>query len=550
MDDTSFPLDRQTYAKLSPEELESLGKQAAVAYFSSDISLNDAIVKIARQHPSISSHQIKRIAEYANQETFSRLFSDNEKTAGDKNIEFPVADPGAILQTLNIQAEPDVASLPDSDFHCGPVKTAAAVKELEADLALAREFGFDPVSPGTEQTVIQKVAAEERDGQFTDRILETKLATPADRILAAGEEGISGETESALTQDMVPDVARQESEEEAAIKEGMGGPEGMLMNAEPQQHPEVTHRANMRGMERRIEIEKKKQELTAMQAKGMQAMGDQGGAPEPGAPPGMGAPPGGAPPGGAPMGAPPQGGMPPGGMAPGGAPPPGMGGPPPQGAPSPEPPPQLRKMSSLMDSALLYARMGRPMTSQVVDDLTQAVSVDKIKEAAQQRGQYPMANPFGDLHRMHQKLALVRGEAVVARDKNEFMMKEAEDHLLYNVTQHVLNGGNLGELIHAMQSVPDNDNVIGSVMTKAAEHLLSKGIDPNKIQAEMIPYEMEKSASIRAPNPEHPVVNAFGSYCKLASSQAVLNDAAKSLNEKYDEVSDVLTQAIQHARSA
>ena len=62
-------------------------------------------------------------------------------------------------------------------------------------------------------------------------------------------------------------------------------------------------------------------------------------------------------------------------------------------------------MSSLMDEALLYARMGRPMTAQVVADLSQAVSVDKLKEAAQKRDQYPMSNPFGDLHRLHQKLA-------------------------------------------------------------------------------------------------------------------------------------------------
>jgi len=619
MNDTTFPNDRQSFAKLSKEELESFGKQAAIAYMSSECSLNDAIIKIARQHPSISSHQVKRIAEYANQETFSRLFSDDAKTAGDKNIEFPVADPGEILQTLNMQAEPDRVTLPDSDFHCGPVKTASVVKELEADVALAREFGFDPVSPGTEVTVITKIATDTTNDQFAQRILGTKekQATPADRILAAGEEGISGDTGSALSQDMVPDVARQESEEEAAIKEGfdrkkalglgagvlgagalgywaskaggpgsvgdkaeifnqamelysketgnppeqmaedspykwinrvqgkaktaMGGPEGMLMNAQPQQHPEITHRENMRGMERRVEIEKKKQELVAMQQKGMTAPGDQGGAPEPGgAPPGMAPPPGGAP----------QGGPPPQGMAPGGAPPPGAGGPPPQGAPSPIPPPQLQKMSSLMDEALLYAKMGRPMTDQVVSDLSEAVSIDKIKEAAANRYQYPMANPFGELHRMQQKLSHVCDEARVARDRNEYLLKEAEANFLHSVNQHVLGGGNLGELIHACQSVPGNDIVIEDAMAKAAQQLADRNIDPDKLRGEMLPYEIEKSASIRAPNPDHPVLSALGTFCKLASNQPVLNLTAARINSKYQEVEEVLTRAIQHARSA
>lgn len=543
MDDTTFPNDRQSFAKLSKEELESFGKQAAVAYMSSGCSLNDAIIKIARQHPSISSHQVKRIAEYANQETFSRLFSDNEKYASDKNVEFPVADPGEILQTLNMQAEPDRVTLPDSEYHTGPVKTASVVRELEADVALAREFGFDPVSPGTESTLVTKMATDLVNGQFTQRILGTKekQATPADRILAAGEEGISGDTGSALTQDMVPDVARQESEEEAAIKEGMGGPEGMLMNAQPQQHPEVTHRENMRGMERRVEIEKKKQELMAMQQKGMTAPGDQGGAPAPGgAPPGMAPPPGGAP----------QGGPPPQGAAPGGAPPPGAGAPPPQGAPTPQPPPQLQKMSSLMDEALLYAKMGRPMTDQVVSDLSEAVSIDKIKEAAANRYQYPMANPFGELHRVQQKLSHVRDEARVARDRNEFLLKEAEANFLHSVNQHVLGGGNLGELIHACQSVPGNDNVIGPAMAKAAQQLADRNLDPDKIRGEMLPYEIEKSASVRAPNPDHLVLSAFGTFCKLANNQPVLDHAASSIKEKYQEVDDVLTQAIQHARSA
>jgi len=593
MHDTTFPFDRQTYAKLSREELESFGKQAAVAYLSTGCSLNEAIIKIARQHPSISSHQIKRIVEFANQETFSRLFSDNEKYASDKNIEFPVADPGEILQTLNMQACPEVINAPDSEYHTGPVKTASVgFRTVEADLALAREFGFDPVSEKAVGTVLTKEAQEEHDSQFTNRILETKLATPADRILAAGEEGISGDTASGLTQDMVPDVARQESEEEQATKEAfmpgvtrsgptvygvkppsqgtwvgsptkgwrratvsapmqqkirqhmpkvaMGGPEAVMMNAQPQQHPEVTHRENMRTMERRIEIEKKKQELVAMQQKGMQAMGDQGGAPEPGAqPPGMAPPPGGVPMGAAP---------PPGGMPPGV--PPGAGGPPPQGAPTPEPPPQLQKASSLMDEALLYAKMGRPMSPQVVEDLSRAVSVEKLKEAAAERGQYPMANPHGELHRMQQKLARVRDEARVARDKNEFLMKEAEGRFLDSVTQHVLGGGNLGELIHACQSVPGNDNVISSAMTKAAQHLAKKGVDPAKIRGSMLTYEIEKSASIRSTNFNHPVVSAFNDFCKLAVNQPLLSHAVDTVTEKFQEVDAVLTQAIQHARSA
>jgi hypothetical protein len=523
MENTPFSLNEQTFAKLSREDLESLGKQAAVAYLSSDISLNDAIIKLARQHPSISSHQIRRVAEFANQETFSRLFADNEKYASDKNVEFKVADPGDILQTLNIQAGPNVISAPDTEYHCAPVKTASGVDKVAADIALAREFGFDVGSPGLDKAAssLQQEQAHRED--FVSRLVpqQEKTATVADRILSAGEDGISPGTGSALTVDRVPDVAREETQDEAAQKEAMGGPESVMLNAQPQQHPEVTHRENMRGMERRIEIEKKKQELMSMQSKAVQAPGDMGGAPEPQMAQ--------------------QGQM---AAAPGGSV---------QGAPSPVTPeaapgaPQIKQGSSV-DEVLQYARMGRTKTAAVVADLEQGVSLESIKEAARARGQYPEANPFGDLVRTKQKLSTILDEAVVARDKNDFMMKEAEESFFYAATQHVLGGGNLGEVAHAMQEVPGNDNVISPVLAKLAQKLVGKGLDPAKLRADMIPYEMEKSAKVRPVNPRHPLVSTFAAYCSLASSQPVLDKAASDLEAKFAEVDSVLSQAMQQRR--
>ena len=111
MPDLPFGLEtKNTYAALSPADLQSMGRQASAAYLCSGTPLNDAIIKLARQHPSISPHQVQRVVEYANQETFSKLFSDNEKYASDKNIEFDVADPGDVLLELNNGAKPQVMS--------------------------------------------------------------------------------------------------------------------------------------------------------------------------------------------------------------------------------------------------------------------------------------------------------------------------------------------------------------------------------------------------------------------------------------------------------
>ena len=182
MDEMPFGLARQTtYAKLSPADLESMGKQAAIAYLSkAEPSLNDAVIKVAKCHPSISTHQVQRVIEFANQETFSRLFADNEKYASDKNIEFPLADPGHILHELNDGAKPQLLTPLPEEYVGGPIKTGAAASAVEADLALTRLFlGVDLASPNSEKTAAMIVRQNE-DGT---------LGVVAGRILEAGEKG-------------------------------------------------------------------------------------------------------------------------------------------------------------------------------------------------------------------------------------------------------------------------------------------------------------------------------------------------------------------------
>lgn len=152
-----FGLARQTtHAALSSEDLNNMGKQAADAYLSCGTPLNQAVVKLAQQHASISPHQVMRVVEYTNQETFQRLFDDNEKYACDKNIDFPLADPRIILHELNDGARPHVMTPPPDDYSQAPVKLAHA--DVEADMELCRAFGMEPESPAMEKEAILDVA--------------------------------------------------------------------------------------------------------------------------------------------------------------------------------------------------------------------------------------------------------------------------------------------------------------------------------------------------------------------------------------------------------
>lgn len=84
------------------ELLEALGKKAAAQFLQNGDSLNESIVKLASEHPNLENEHLKRIAEFANNAVFQGLHSQNE----DKNVHFPLADPGVIIQDLRDGGSP------------------------------------------------------------------------------------------------------------------------------------------------------------------------------------------------------------------------------------------------------------------------------------------------------------------------------------------------------------------------------------------------------------------------------------------------------------
>jgi len=485
-----------------------------------------------------------------------------------------------ILQSLEISARPSTVNATPCEYGSEPVKTAHST--VEADLALAQVFGVDLGSPNSERTTLIEMekAANGNDLVIT-RIMEIGKdkeadGSIADRIMMAGEEGVMPDSAAALSTDMVPDTARMATDEHPdeeeiagrakqamgpmALDAGAAAPDDM--GEDQSQHPEITHRENMRSMERRVELEKKKQELMTMQSKAIEAPGDMGGAPgagdEAGPPPAEGGMPGGPPPDQA-MGADPMAGGDP--AAGGGMPPEGAGGMPPPTGPMPAGPPMglpgggplpmkkahVEAAAELTKQAMVYAKSGRKHAGAVLDDLREATSLGRIKQATADQNPYPDANPFGDLIRTKEKLSRVLDDASHARDKNGFMMKEAHDNFLHQVTQHMFAGGNLGEVTHAVSCVTDNEEVMKVAMINAIEHLTTKGLDIDKARAALIQYEMEKGASARAINPNNPIVETFAAFCKIASTQEELEQAVTDVQNHHVQVEKVLSEAMLHA---
>lgn len=87
---------------VNPETLEYIGQRASNDFVEKKASLNQAIVKLASQHPELNNEHIHRIAEFANNITFQHLFQQNQ----DKNVHFDVADPGTIIRDLRDGGSP------------------------------------------------------------------------------------------------------------------------------------------------------------------------------------------------------------------------------------------------------------------------------------------------------------------------------------------------------------------------------------------------------------------------------------------------------------
>lgn len=481
-----------SYAKLSADELKSLGKEAALDFLGSGIALNDAVVKIAQRHPSISTHQIRRIVEFANQEAFSDLF---EKQAGDKNIDFEIADPAEVIHIINSGVRPvEVTSLPE-EYSSVPIKMASL--NVEDDLALSQEFGIVLHSP-----TMEKVAS--------CSFLEP---SPADRILA-----------KVATLNLQP-KKNYVAGKITKLAFGEGAPVSPMAGSDPNAGMSADeHHERMLALQREIELAKKREELAKIQQRAMQDAGmvppdqaqedpnqmSQQGQPQ----------------------------MPPDQMA---AAQPGME----QAAPAPQPeqPPQpfagpmlappgaaVPKTASLLKEAMTYFKQGRPFSRLVEEDLCKAASLESIKTAVSlKEKKYPDANPHRELVETRQKIAQLKEEACSAADTNRFMAKEAADRFYKEAEQFLWSGGRLGEVLQMMECVSPSPMILKTASSCLVRHLDKRGLDKVAARADLISYEMNYGEKKRFVDTHHPVAESFWSFCKLAMNQAQLDESLKEL---------------------
>lgn len=157
-------LTSESRGSVNPETLEYIGQRAANEFLEKKASLNDAIVKLASQHPELNNEHIHRIVEFANNATFQNLFEKNQ----DKHVHFPIADPGVVIRDLRDGGSPAHSGkvLQNKDYHRAPIRekdgemTGGDPGTSDPESGLADLFGRENVSGEFGQgEPIQKVAS-------------------------------------------------------------------------------------------------------------------------------------------------------------------------------------------------------------------------------------------------------------------------------------------------------------------------------------------------------------------------------------------------------
>lgn len=131
---SSFLTSSRPRARLSPERLELMGKEAATLLIDKGIPLNESITKLAGEYPDVNAEQVKRIVEFANQSAYLALH-DKNKTAGAEASypQFELADANRVLGDLSDGARPTRVTDTDIAYSRLPEKPKISTAKLEAE---------------------------------------------------------------------------------------------------------------------------------------------------------------------------------------------------------------------------------------------------------------------------------------------------------------------------------------------------------------------------------------------------------------------------------
>lgn len=199
--------------------------------------------------------------------------------------------------------------------------------------------------------------------------------------------------------------------------------------------------------------------------------------------------------------------------------------------------------------AMNLVKTGGAKSESVRRDLEDALSIESIKQATIDQGQYRKANPFGELYRMHQDFKKLAEDTNFAVGKNNELRKQATAELTHEIKQHLLSGGNIGEAAHAMNELHGYDWT-KKAMQATLPRLESSVLNPVQVKVDSIFYEMDKEGSARPVNLNNPLLIAFNNFVVTHEGQRKLAAAQACTNKHLGELERMVGKAIRVENAA
>ena len=141
--------------RVSPELCDYLGNKAAQMAIDANISLTNAIVKVANNNPGLSNTHITNICHFANNEYFRKVASARKEAGENLVFEYPLADPPEVVKQLNSAAHPKISFVQDVDFQEPPPDFHLTVNTL--NLPKTQQVKKASVEPYSKENPLQEL---------------------------------------------------------------------------------------------------------------------------------------------------------------------------------------------------------------------------------------------------------------------------------------------------------------------------------------------------------------------------------------------------------
>lgn len=138
----------------------------------------------------------------------------------------------------------------------------------------------------------------------------------------------------------------------------------------------------------------------------------------------------------------------------------------------------------------------------------------------------PFENPHGEVINLKDKLAGAADHIQSEISGLEVSYAELGDRVFHQVKQAALSGVSLGEVMQAWETVAPTPEYVKVAFTLIAPRLLRDGVFSG---VEAMTSSVDKTASAKMVNPEHPLVVEFGDFCTTLSKLAELRGARSEI---------------------